>query len=181
MLRQTISQKMLQKLSPQQIQFMKLLQVPTATLDQRIKEELEVNPALEEGVGEKDDLLGDNQEKESDEESFELDEYIQDYLDDDPSSYKLLSDNYGGDEEDKQMHTSRSESVHLCSATIELRYPPLNCVTSRSESVHKSFGRSRRARWTSGECLIWHARRRQLRRPTQQTRPRSIRIPGKRK
>ena len=47
--KQTLSQKLQQKLSPQQIQLMKLLQIPTATLEQRIQEELEVNPALEEG------------------------------------------------------------------------------------------------------------------------------------
>ena len=47
MLNQSLSQKLLQKLSPQQIQLMKLLQIPTAQLDQRIKEEMEVNPALE--------------------------------------------------------------------------------------------------------------------------------------
>lgn len=49
MLNQNLSHKLLQKLSPQQIQLMKLLQVPTAQLDQRIKEELETNPALENG------------------------------------------------------------------------------------------------------------------------------------
>lgn len=48
-LNQHLSQKQLQKLSPQQIQLMKLLQIPTATLEQRIKEELEANPALDEG------------------------------------------------------------------------------------------------------------------------------------
>ena len=48
MLRQSLNQKLLQKLSPQQIQLMKLLQVPTDQLEQRIKEELEINPALEE-------------------------------------------------------------------------------------------------------------------------------------
>ncbi|MCW3126889.1 MAG: rpoN [Bacteroidetes bacterium] len=47
MLNQNLSHKLLQKLSPQQIQLMKLLQIPTAQLDQRIKEEIEVNPALE--------------------------------------------------------------------------------------------------------------------------------------
>lgn len=51
MLRQSLNFKLLQKLSPQHIQFIKLLQVPTAMLDQRIKEELEENPALEEGSG----------------------------------------------------------------------------------------------------------------------------------
>ncbi|MCC7245396.1 MAG: hypothetical protein IT269_06940, partial [Saprospiraceae bacterium] len=47
--KQSLSQKLQQKLSPQQIQLMKLLQIPTATLEQRIEEELEANPALEEG------------------------------------------------------------------------------------------------------------------------------------
>lgn len=56
MLNQQLSQRLLQKLSPQQIQLMKLLQIPTALLEQRIKEELEVNPALEEG----DDYEGEN-------------------------------------------------------------------------------------------------------------------------
>ena len=46
-LSQTLQQKLLQRLSPQQIQLMKLLQIPTANLDERIKEELEENPALE--------------------------------------------------------------------------------------------------------------------------------------
>ncbi|MEL6844036.1 MAG: RNA polymerase sigma-54 factor, partial [Bacteroidota bacterium] len=48
MLKQNQQLKLLQKISPQQIQFIKLLQVPTATLEQRIKEELEKNPALDE-------------------------------------------------------------------------------------------------------------------------------------
>jgi len=47
-LSQGLYQKQLQKLSPQQIQLMKLLQVPTAQLEERIKEEIEENPALEE-------------------------------------------------------------------------------------------------------------------------------------
>src|SRR5690554_2193676 len=47
MLRQTHQQKLLQKLSPQQIQLMKLLQIPTTHLEERIKEEMEENPALE--------------------------------------------------------------------------------------------------------------------------------------
>ncbi|MEO0471915.1 MAG: RNA polymerase sigma-54 factor, partial [Bacteroidota bacterium] len=48
MLKQGQQLKLLQKISPQQIQFIKLLQVPTAALEQRIKEELEKNPALDE-------------------------------------------------------------------------------------------------------------------------------------
>src|ERR1700722_16851165 len=49
MLKQRLQQKLLLRLSPQQIQLMKLLMVPTANLEQRIKEEIETNPALEEG------------------------------------------------------------------------------------------------------------------------------------
>src|SRR4026207_625015 len=54
MLKQGLQQKLLQKLSPQQIQLIKLLQIPTDALEERIKEELEGNPALEEGVQEED-------------------------------------------------------------------------------------------------------------------------------
>ena len=49
MLKQRLQQKLLQKLSPQQIQMIKLLEVPTLQIEQRIKKELEENPALEEG------------------------------------------------------------------------------------------------------------------------------------
>ena len=52
MFKQSLQQKLLQKLSPQQIQLMKLLQIPTMELEVRIKEELEANPALEEGAEE---------------------------------------------------------------------------------------------------------------------------------
>ncbi len=105
MLRQSLSQKMVQKLSPQQIQLMKLLQIPTATLDQRIKEELEANPALEESEDynevfdiNEDDYSSDEETKAS-EEDFELDDYLSDYLDDDPSLYKLKGDYFVEDEE----------------------------------------------------------------------------------
>ena len=54
-LKQYLAHKLEQRLSPQQIQLMKLLQVPTMELDQRIKQELEENPALEEGADENDD------------------------------------------------------------------------------------------------------------------------------
>lgn len=63
-LKQTQHLKLLQKLSPQQIQLMKLLQLPTVALEQRIKEELELNPALEE----------DNNELESEDVENEYDE-----------------------------------------------------------------------------------------------------------
>ena len=67
MLKQSLQQKQLQRLSPQQIQLMKLLQVPTVELEARIKQELEANPALEEGVErEEQDDLHDGAEDERD-------------------------------------------------------------------------------------------------------------------
>jgi RNA polymerase sigma-54 factor len=113
MLRQGLQQKLLQKLSPQQIQLMKLLQVPTVALEQRIKEELEINPALEEGAGENDEELevsedpfasaddkegGENEEQNR--EDFNLDAYIDD---DETPAYKLQTNNYGPDDERKEI------------------------------------------------------------------------------
>ena len=63
MLSQGLQQKLLQRLSPQQIQLMKLLQVPTANLEERIKEELEENPALEQGEDGHEDNFDDKQEE----------------------------------------------------------------------------------------------------------------------
>ncbi|GAC1584623.1 MAG: hypothetical protein NVS3B19_00930 [Ginsengibacter sp.] len=71
-LSQNLQQKLLQKLSPQQIQLMKLLQVPTAHLEERVKEELEENPALETGEDGQDDLYDETKEEfESDEDDYE--------------------------------------------------------------------------------------------------------------
>src|SRR5690554_6099583 len=108
-LKQTFSQKMEQKLSPQQIQLMKLLQVPTMELDQRIKQELEVNPALEEGKEE----LEDEFEQEEYEDDFAEDENdfdIEDYLSDDEPAYKTSINNKGKDDEEKSMPLSSSSS-----------------------------------------------------------------------
>ena len=77
MLKQSLSQKLLQKLSPQQIQLMKLLQLPTVALEQRIKEELETNEALEEGAPEDVD-----DEKLQDEEETQLDDGVEEGSDD---------------------------------------------------------------------------------------------------
>src|SRR6476661_27794 len=104
-LHQSLQQKLLQKLSPQQIQLMKLLQVPTAILDERIKEEMEENPALEQGEEGHEDEFNNDEFAESGDEEFEADgstdEYenidISDYVhegDDDIGDYKLRDDNY---------------------------------------------------------------------------------------
>jgi RNA polymerase sigma-54 factor len=105
-LHQSLQQKLLQKLSPQQIQLMKLLQVPTAILDERIKEEMEENPALEQGEeGMEDDFEKDEFESDGAEDDFEKDGSEEDYDniditeyvhegDDDIGDYKLKDDNY---------------------------------------------------------------------------------------
>ncbi|MBK8723881.1 MAG: RNA polymerase factor sigma-54 [Saprospiraceae bacterium] len=134
MLKQSLSQKLLQKLSPQQIQLMKLLQVPTANLEQRIKEELETNPALEEGdegfeMSENDELYfsgttapdesapreeyseGEhNEDYVADEVGFE--DYYSNYMDDEDPSYKYNSDNYTGEDEDKSIPIAVEDSFH---------------------------------------------------------------------
>jgi len=112
-------QQMLQKLSPQQIQLMKLLQVPTANLEQRIKEEMEANPALDEGNDDIRDEFSENQSEEqvgegddSQEEAYELDDYLNDYIEDDPSSYKLRANNYSADEEETNIPIAVEQSFH---------------------------------------------------------------------
>jgi len=102
MLKQRLQQKLLQKLSPQQIQMIKLLEVPTLQIEQRIKKELEENPALEEGAEEEETSseAEDDQfeEKDKDGEEFTLDDYIEE---DEIPEYKLQTNNYSKDEEKK--------------------------------------------------------------------------------
>jgi RNA polymerase sigma-54 factor len=111
-----LSQSLSQKLSPQQIQFIKLLQVPTAELDTRIEEELEINPALEEG---KEEEVDQNQEDDF-EDSFDEDSgrddhelNLDDYLDDEYSGYKMQGDgNYNPDEDEREIPISSQSSLH---------------------------------------------------------------------
>ena len=112
MLRQSLSHKLQQKLSPQQIQLMKLLQVPTAALEQRIKEELESNPALEEGEeqsdADTDEDIGDDDDTGAEDE-FDLSDYLED---DETPSYRLNAKNTSADQEDKTLPISVSKSFH---------------------------------------------------------------------
>lgn len=111
MLKQTLSHKLLQKLSPQQIQLMKLLQVPTMELEQRIKEEIEENPALEEGKEEAEDEYSDDYDDTEITESQE-DFDINDYLDDDLPQYKTSVSNQGKDDDEKSVPISGGLSFH---------------------------------------------------------------------
>jgi RNA polymerase sigma-54 factor len=117
MLRQKLQQKLLQKLSPQQIQMIKLLEIPTLQIEQRIKKELEENPALEEGADEDEKNLNEQEqeeeefeEKDKDQEEFTIDDYIDD---DEIPEYRLQAGNYSRDD-DKRMEIpfSAGSSFH---------------------------------------------------------------------
>ncbi|MEA1887919.1 MAG: RNA polymerase factor sigma-54 [Bacteroidota bacterium] len=103
MLKQKLTQKLLQKLSPQQIQMIKLLEIPTMQLEQRIKKEIEENPALEEGNDEENDneasLDEDENQNGNEEDEFSLDDYLED---EEIPDYRLQSRNYSKEENKKQ-------------------------------------------------------------------------------
>lgn len=106
-LRQHLAQKLEQRLSPQQIQLMKLLQVPTMELDQRIKQELEENPALEEGKEEPLDEFDNQDDDFSDADNdFDTDFELSDYFDDDTPDYKTQVNNTSKDEEERAIPLS---------------------------------------------------------------------------
>ena len=112
MLKQSLQQKLLQKMSPQQIQLMKLLQLPTIALEQRIKEEIEQNPALEDSSDSNDDDADDNsfddETPEGDSrDDFDLSEYISD---DDEPAYKYQANNYSSDDEEREIPISMGQS-----------------------------------------------------------------------
>ncbi len=110
-LKQYLAQKLEQRLSPQQIQLMKLLQVPTMELDQRIKQEIEENPALEEGAESLDDdfdIQDDYDDDGNDNDDFDFD--ISDYMDDDTPDYKTQVNNHSKDEDDRVIPLSGEQS-----------------------------------------------------------------------
>ena len=95
-MKQYLKLKLSQKLSPQQIQLMKLIQLPTLDFEQKIQREIEENPALEQGQNSDDD----NQQESNDDFSDSDDINIDDYLNyDDTPSYKLSSNNYSSAED----------------------------------------------------------------------------------
>jgi RNA polymerase sigma-54 factor len=109
-LKQQLAQRLEQRLSPQQIQLMKLLQVPTMELDQRIKQEIEENPALEEGADQEEDDF-DNTDDEFDDDTDNDDDFdLSDYLDDDSSDYKTQANNSSKDDEERVIPLSGEQS-----------------------------------------------------------------------
>ena len=124
-LRQSLQQKLLQKLSPQQIQLMKLLQVPTVELEQRIKQEIEENPALSEGAeldsenSENDDYADlDGSEKDDSLDDFNIDNY----LDEDVPDYKLSVRNHSYEADEKAIPLSGGKTFQeILSQQVSLR------------------------------------------------------------
>ena len=119
MLKQNLQFKLSQKLSPQQIQLMKLIQLPTQAFEQRLKEEMNENPALE--GGKEEDEYADEFEKEEFDD-YEEDEYdridaedinIDEYLSDDETpDYKLQANNYSDDDEDREAPFAAPVTFH---------------------------------------------------------------------
>lgn len=109
-LRQQLIQKLEQRLSPQQIQLMKLLQVPTMELDQRIKQELEENPALEEGLDFEEDDYDQQDDYDTDDADQDTDFDISDYLDDDVADYKTQTSNQSKDDEERVIPLSGEQT-----------------------------------------------------------------------
>jgi RNA polymerase sigma-54 factor len=125
MLKQNLQFKLSQKLSPQQIQLMKLIQLTTMALEQRIKEEMNENPALEgdlesnfdnqdEFAGDdNDDFYGEQSDYDEDN-SIEADDInIDEYLSNDETpDYKTQTNNFSEDDDDKEMPYAASVSFH---------------------------------------------------------------------
>jgi len=116
MLKQSLQLKLSQKLSPQQIQLMKLIQLPTLAFEQRLKEELIENPALETGkenestdVDEFDNDFEDYDNERIEAEDINIDEYLSD---DETPDYKLQANNYSKDDDEYEMPIIAHESFH---------------------------------------------------------------------
>ncbi|HOU96336.1 MAG TPA: RNA polymerase factor sigma-54 [Bacteroidales bacterium] len=117
MLKQRLQQKLLQKLSPQQIQMIKLLEVPTIQIEQRIKKELEENPALEEGTEEpEEEIITDEtdedeiNEEENNQDEFTLDDFIdEDY---DIPEYNIQQKDYEREEQRRELPFSVGSTFH---------------------------------------------------------------------
>lgn len=116
MLKQSLQYKLLQKLSPQQIQLMKLIQLPTQAFEERLKQEIEENPALDTGKDESDSFDEDlsNEFDETGTEKIEAEDInIDEYLSDDEiPNYKTQANNYSADDEEKNVPYAAGTSFH---------------------------------------------------------------------
>jgi RNA polymerase sigma-54 factor len=111
MLKQRLQQKLLQKLSPQQIQMIKLLEIPTFQLEQRIKSELEENPLLESGKEESEDDAYDEMDGQTEDDGEDVS--LEEYLDQESiPNYKLHANNYSKDDKKEDIPFSSGSTFH---------------------------------------------------------------------
>ena len=136
MLKQQLQLKLAQKLSPQQIQLMKLIQLPTLDFEQKLQNELEENPALE--SGKEESLQEDNYDQEYednneliDTQDIDIDAYLSD---DEIPSYRLNTNNYSADEEEKTTPLSGGVSFH---ETLKLQIGSL--ILTEEEKIIAEF------------------------------------------
>jgi len=143
MLKQQLNFKLSQKLSPQQIQLMKLIQLPTLEFEQRISQEMEENPALEGGKEERDNEDSYEEENYDDyddgNEIIETDINVDDYLSDDEiPNYKLSANNYSTDDEEESSqdspHTGAADQIKRKLAQLEKEKQRL--TTRKSPRLH---------------------------------------------
>ncbi len=113
MLKQNLNFKLSQKLSPQQIQLMKLIQLPTQAFEQKIAQEIDENPALESGKEEKkedDEFSNEEEEYKDTDNELNIDEYLSD---DEIPNYRTQSNNYSADDDDdKAIPYAAGKSFH---------------------------------------------------------------------
>jgi RNA polymerase sigma-54 factor len=110
MLRQSLEQKLQQKLSPAQIQVIKMLEVPTLELEERIRQELEENPALEEGQEQSEnDFDEDMNDDGGNNDDMDLEEYM---VDDDIPDYRLKVNNTSKDDKREDIPFSIGTTFH---------------------------------------------------------------------
>ncbi|MGJ8745255.1 RNA polymerase factor sigma-54 [Polaribacter sp.] len=116
MLKQSLQYRLLQKLSPQQIQLMKLIQLPTQAFEERLKQEIEENPALDTGKEESDEYdddlsneFDDTGNEKIDAEDINIDEYLSD---DEVPNYKTQANNYSADDEEKNVPYAAGTTFH---------------------------------------------------------------------
>ena len=113
MLRQTLEQKLQQKLSPAQIQVIKMLEIPTLEMEERIRQELEDNPALEEGKEEADKEDNFEEDDLNDDGGNNDDMDLEEYMDDDDiPDYKLRTSNVSKDDKREDIPFSIGTTFH---------------------------------------------------------------------
>ena len=123
MLKQSLQQKLSQKLSPQQIKLMKLIQLPTIELEQKVKEEIEANPAIEEGVEQAEapefEDYDDREDQRIEADEINVDEYLSD---DETPRYRLVANNTSPDQEEKSIPVAMGvSSTEILEKQLALR------------------------------------------------------------